>query len=134
MASHLVPLASNDLLCPARVERAEPFNAEAKRATRPLHLNAHSIWSRAMVATSTTSQTWPVCFFQKAAGDNVELTGRGNNHITRPVVDEKPAYSSSGSTICYPPPEWNAPTIQPPDSARPGKHLTTTGGSRRARG
>jgi hypothetical protein len=64
----------------------------------------------------------------------VELTGRGDNHVTKPVVDEKPAYSSSGSTICYPPPEWNAPTIQPAQSARPGKHFITIDVSRRARG
>ena len=73
-------------------------------------------------------------FQLNAMRHNVELTGRGNNHVARPVVDEKPAYSSSGSTICYPPPEWVAPTIQRPQSARPGKHFTTIDVSRRARG
>ena len=39
----------------------------------------------------------------------------------------------SGPTICYPPPEWVAPTIQLYQSARPRKHLTTRKVPRRAR-
>jgi hypothetical protein len=41
-------------------------------------------------------------------GITVELTGRGNNHVARPVVDEKLAHSSSGSMTCY----GAAPTTQ----------------------
>jgi hypothetical protein len=44
------------------------------------------------------------------------LTGRGNNQVAKPVVDEKPADSSSGSTIC-------SAALQPGDDAK--AHSTT---------
>jgi hypothetical protein len=60
MGDKLNPLRFNDLLYPAQVGRVEPFNAGAERATMLLHFGA-------MAAPWTTSQTWLVCCFQKAA-------------------------------------------------------------------
>jgi hypothetical protein len=72
--NNLTPLRSNDLLCRARVCRADHSTLCRARDHIRHFTTAPVASSRAMVTTSTTNADMPVVFFQKRRGITSELT------------------------------------------------------------